>query len=145
MFPSTTERVEINTSPESNARIRCRTEASVATLAAAGPEKIERRLAKLDGEWDIERVVETLAPTVTLLWMGVALKVNRKLLVIPAMIQGFVLFHAVQGWFPPLPVLRRFGIRTAAEIDQERNALKALRGDFRNVNSPAQALEAVRR
>jgi len=31
------------------------------------------------------------------------------------------------------------------EIDEERNALKALRGDFREVSGPTQALEAVRR
>jgi hypothetical protein len=145
MFPSTAERVANNTSERANARIRCRTEANVARLASAEPGKIEDRLAKLNGEWDVERVVETLAPTVTLLWLALALKVDRKLLVIPAMIQGFVLLHAVQGWFPPLPVLRRLGVRTTAEIDQERNALKALRGDFRNVTNPSQALEAVRR
>ena len=31
---------------------------------------------------------------------------------------------------PPVPILRRLGVRTAREIDIERYALKALRGDF---------------
>jgi hypothetical protein len=31
--------------------------------------------------------------------------------------------------------LRRLGIRTADEINNERYALKALRGDFENVNA----------
>jgi hypothetical protein len=43
---------------------------------------------------------------------------------------GFLLQHAVQGWCPPLPLLRRLGVRTADEINEERYALKALRGDF---------------
>ena len=42
-----------------------------------------------------------------------------------------VLFqHAVQGWCPPIPLLRRLGIRTSREIEIERVALKILRGDF---------------
>jgi hypothetical protein len=68
-------------------------------------------------------------------------------------VAGFLLQHAVQGWCPPVPLFRRLGFRTAAEIDYERYALKALRGDFRNVRPegdgpgrrPVQALEAARR
>jgi hypothetical protein len=49
---------------------------------------------------------------------------------LPVVVAGFLLQHALQGWCPPLPVLRRLGVRTADEINQERYALKALRGDF---------------
>jgi hypothetical protein len=41
--------------------------------------------------------------------------------------------HAVQGWCPPIPMLRRLGFRTSFEIEEERQALKAIRGDYRNV------------
>lgn len=41
--------------------------------------------------------------------------------------------HALQGWCPPLPVFRCYGFRTAAEIDYERYALKAIRGDFEGI------------
>jgi hypothetical protein len=41
----------------------------------------------------------------------------------------------VQGWCPPIPVLRRLGFRTAFEIDQERQALKLLRGDYKSVSA----------
>src|SRR5690348_10746194 len=37
---------------------------------------------------------------------------------------------ALQGWCPPVPFFRSRGVRTAYEINQERYALKALRGDF---------------
>jgi hypothetical protein len=58
----------------------------------------------------------------------------------------FLLQHAVQGWCPPIIWFRRLGVRTSTEIDHERNALKALRGDFRHVapDSPSDALAAAR-
>jgi hypothetical protein len=34
--------------------------------------------------------------------------------------------HALQGWCPPVPVLRRLGYRTQPEIEEERCALRAL-------------------
>ncbi len=37
---------------------------------------------------------------------------------------------AVQEWCPPVPVFRRLGVRTCQEIDEEKYALKILRGDF---------------
>jgi hypothetical protein len=43
---------------------------------------------------------------------------------------AFLVQHAVQGWCPPASLLRRIGIRTTHEINHERFALKALRGDF---------------
>lgn len=46
---------------------------------------------------------------------------------------GFLFQHAVQGWCPPVSLLRRLGFRTSSEIDAERYALKALRGDFKEL------------
>jgi hypothetical protein len=42
----------------------------------------------------------------------------------------FLFQHAVQGWCPPVPLFRRLGVRTRKEIDAEKYALKAVRGDF---------------
>ena len=61
--------------------------------------------------------------------------VDRRLLVLPALVAGFLLQHALQGWCPPVPLFRHLGFRTASEIDQERTALKALRGDFRTLRA----------
>lgn len=38
--------------------------------------------------------------------------------------------HGLLGWCPPLPVLRRLGVRTSRKVSDERFALKSLRGDF---------------
>lgn len=67
--------------------------------------------------------------------MGLALGafLDRRWFLLPAAVAGFLLQHAIQGWCPPVPVFRRMGIRTSNEIHQERHALKALRGDYRDI------------
>jgi len=133
MLPTTRDRVPSNTADSVNDSICRTTEARVSRLAAAGPAAIDRRLRELDREWDIERYVETLAPSLTLAGMALGLTVSRKFLLVPFAVQGFFLQHAVQGWCPPVPLLRRLGVRTQTEIEAERTALKAIRGDFRHV------------
>ena len=61
------------------------------------------------------------------------LTVNKKWFALPFVVQAFFFQHALQGWCPPIPILRRLGVRTTAEIAEERNALKAMRGDFESV------------
>ncbi len=147
MLPATADRVPVNTAEHVNEGIRRETEENVRRLAGAEPGAIESRLRELDHEWDIERYVETLAPTFTLLGIGLGLTVSRKWFVLPLTVQAFFLQHALQGWCPPVPVLRRLGVRTATEIDHERNALKALRGDYTGLpkGEPTAALRAAAR
>jgi hypothetical protein len=133
MLPSTTGRVPINTAESINERIRRETEANIARVADEGPAAIDRRLEELDHEWDIERTLEANAASAALVGLALGATVDRKFFVLPALVAGFLLQHALQGWCPPVPVLRRLGFRTAAEIDYERYALKALRGDFREM------------
>jgi hypothetical protein len=112
-------------------------------------EKIGARLKELDEEWDIERAIEANASA--LAFLGVALGVasdDRRWFILPALVTGFLFQHAIQGWCPPIPILRRLGFRTSYEIEQERQALKALRGDFDRVASAEDksnaALQAAR-
>lgn len=146
MFPATANRVPENTAEHVNESIRRQTEENVRKYASEGPSAVERRLRELDEEWDVERCVETLAPSITLLGMGLGLTVSRKWFILPLAVQAFFLQHALQGWCPPIPLLRRLGVRTTAEINQERNALKALRGDYTGLpkGEPAAALRAAR-
>jgi hypothetical protein len=44
-------------------------------------------------------------------------------------VQTFYLQHTLQGWCPPLPLLRRLGFRTPGEIEEERAELEALLAD----------------
>jgi hypothetical protein len=91
-------------------------------------------LDALDRDWDIERVLETMAPTFSLVGLALGVTKNRRWLLVPAVVQTFFLQHALQGWCPPIPLLRRLGFRTMDEINEERYALKALRGDFKSLS-----------
>ena len=137
--PATTRRVARNTPDDINRDIQQQIEATV-RYYAEHPEQIGRRLAELDREWDIERTLEANAAAVALTGTVLATFVSRRFLGIPMLVSGFLLQHAVQGWCPPVTFFRRRGVRTAEEIAQERFALKALRGDFRNVDQAADAL-----
>lgn len=133
MIPTTVGRVPLHSSVSANERIRRQTEQSITRLRHAGPTAIQRRLDELDAEWDVERVLEANAASAVLIGAGLGVSANRRWFALPAIVGAFLLQHAVQGWCPPLPVFRRLGFRTAAEIDRERYALKALRGDFERV------------
>ncbi len=130
MIPATTTRVQHNTDEASNARIHRQTERNIAHFAGKGRDQINSRLEELDREWDVERLLEANASSIALLGLGLVTFVDRRLFVLPAIVAGFLLQHAVQGWCPPIPILRGLGIRTASEIDSERYALKVIRGDF---------------
>jgi hypothetical protein len=133
MISTSLRRVTAHTSPSANEQIRRRTEQSVAYFAAH-PNEIGPRLLELDAEWDIERALETAASCVSLFGLSRSILTGRRRwLLLPMAVQSFFLQHALQGWCPPLPVLRRLGFRTPEEIARERYALKALRGDFENV------------
>jgi hypothetical protein len=74
--------------------------------------------------------------------------VNRRWYLYTAVVGAFQFQHGVQGWCPPLAVIRRLKVRTRHEIETERAALKAIRGDYRQVGPGSDssiALEAARR
>jgi hypothetical protein len=131
VLPATSQRVALNTDEAVNRSIRRQTEANLAYFSEHLDE-IPARLDELDREWDIERVLETQASSLSLLGLFLGSTVDKRFLILPAVVAGFFLQHALQGWCPPVPVLRRLGVRTAHEIEAERYALKAIRGDFRN-------------
>jgi hypothetical protein len=128
MLPTTTQRVSDNTAEHVNARIREEMQDRVARIRAQGTVAIDRRLRELDEEWDIERTLEANAGSLTAVGAGLALLVDRRFAIIPLVVGSFLVQHAVQGWCPPLPVLRRMGFRTATEIEDEREALESARG-----------------
>jgi hypothetical protein len=123
MIATTAQRVTSNTHPDVNDWIWEQTETRMREVASGGRLAIEQRLRELDEEWDVERYLETMAPTFTLLGLTLGVLKDRRFLLIPLVVQGFFLQHALQGWCPPLPVLRNLGVRTSQEIERERCAL----------------------
>lgn len=135
-FPlDTARRVAASTPSDINRKIAIETLLSIRRANVGGVDAINARLAELDREWDVERCLQTTASSAILLGLTLGATGNRRWHLLPLGVAGFLLQHALQGWCPPLPVLRRLGIRTAQEIDEERYALKALRGDFAQLGS----------
>jgi hypothetical protein len=126
---SSRQRVPVHTDETVNRRIRAAMARNVHYYSQHRDE-IPVRLRELDAEWDIERAIEANAAAIAFTGVTLAATRGRKWLMLPALVTGFLFQHAVQGWCPPVPILRRLGFRTAYEIDEERQALKALRGDF---------------
>jgi hypothetical protein len=124
-LPSTADRVPRHTAPEVNERIRRQAERNVLRYRNAPPVEVARRLDELSREWDIERAIEANAATLALVGIVLGAFVNMWFLLLPGAVAIFLLQHALQGWCPPVPVLRRFGFRTAREIFEERLALLA--------------------
>ena len=121
---STRERVPANTDPAINRWIQRGTQARI-LYYRQHQDEIPSRLRELDEEWDIERAIEANAASVALAGMALAALRGRHWLLLPVAVAGFLLQHALQGWCPPVPVLRRLGFRTAHEIEDERKALEA--------------------
>lgn len=143
-LPSTRARVPSHTSPKDNARIRQAAVERIIHLSHASPEEIERRLEELDREWDIERALEANAATVALSGCILGMAKHRAWFLVPTAVSAFLLQHALQGWCPPLGLLRRMGFRTSDEINQERWGLKALRGDLgQPVERPEEVVDAI--
>jgi hypothetical protein len=128
----TVGRVERHTPGEVNERIHRDIECSL-SHHAAHPEAIDQRLDELNREWDIERTLEAQASGMVLTGLVLSVVRGRKWLGLAAVSGYFLMQHALKGWCPPVSLYRRLGVRTANEIELERTALKAIRGDFGNL------------
>lgn len=124
------DRVRAHSAARANERVDQDTQQCLEQLAGRAAEEIGRHIAALEREWDMERYLQANASIVSLAGLVLGAAVDRRFLAVPAIVFGFFLQHAVQGWCPPLPVFRGLGMRTRREINREKYALKALRGDF---------------
>lgn len=148
MFADSANRVAKHTNPQINERIEQQWKERLGALSSDDRTAlIDQRLAELDKEWDVERTLQTNFAALSLVGVGLASKVDKRWSALALGVPAFMIQHALQGWCPPLAVLRRLGYRTAKEINDERFALQALRGDFDGIDSSrdtASAYEAVK-
>ena len=124
------DRVRRHTAADTCAKIDDRTRRNIRAYARLSDAELGRRIAALEREWDVERVLETNASLLALTGAILGTTVNKRWFAVTAVVLGFLTQHALSGWCPPVPLIRRLGVRTRSEIDQEKYALKALRGDF---------------
>jgi hypothetical protein len=144
LFPPNALRVELSTSKKANSRIYEQTEERVSRFANSNSQAISSHIKELDREWDTERILEANASAFILISGTFGLLFSNWWFVLTGLVAFYLLQHAVQGWCPPLPILRKLGIRTMPEISAEKTALKVMRGDFDNIKSnPREVLKAA--
>jgi hypothetical protein len=139
------ERVRKSTSDKSNSKIDQFILDNIKKYGVS-PTTITQRIKQLDKMWDIERILEINMSTLCLIGIALSVFVHPYWLILPCIVLLFFVQHAIQGWCPPLPIFRAYKVRTRPEIDREKYALKALRGDFDGTRSddPVQVFQAVK-
>ncbi|MHC2992480.1 hypothetical protein OB13_13120 [Pontibacter sp. HJ8] len=121
---------------------------SISRYRLKGSDAISERIRELDQEWSIERTLQVNGATLALTGTLLGAFVNKRWLVVPGLVATFLLQHGMQGWCPPVTVMRALGIRWRREIEEERSSLKVIRGDFKEVTSsstPAEVLQTIRK
>ncbi|QRO00387.1 DUF2892 domain-containing protein [Archangium violaceum] len=116
-----------------NRRIDERVEKCVRHMAEQERSAISEYLAKLEHQWDLNRVVTVAASAVTVLGLVAGAKDGRGWRVLSGVAAGLLLQHGIFGFGPLSELVRVLGARTRREIDLEKFALKALRGDFERI------------
>ena len=133
------DRVRTQTAADVNARIDRETMQRLRRFADREGAVLDGHLQRLEDEWDIERALEVNAAAIGLAGIALAVAHDRRWLLVPAVVLSFLGIHALHGWCPPVPLLRRLGVRTRREIERERYAFKGMRGDFEGTSGRSQA------
>jgi hypothetical protein len=108
-------------------------EARLACLADAGPQAISDRLGQLDREWSAGRMTKAVIGVMIVAGLGLTALAGPWWLILPT-VGGFFLLQYLfsrQSWLGA--TFREIGFRSSTDIDQEKFALRALRGDFKNL------------
>jgi hypothetical protein len=141
MIPPTTKRVALHTNRKINKQIEQKTLAYLTKYLNASYEELTGRLEELSREWDTERVLETNDGMLIFISSILGITTRKPPWFIITGVTGFFLAqHALQGWCLLTPIIRKLGIRTAEEINQEKIAIKYLRGDFAETTNSEEAI-----
>lgn len=125
-LPSTAMRVPLHTAPRINRKVQEDMMERVRQFESADEMRLKKRLRELDAEWDTERVLETNAAGLVLAGVVLSAVHSPRWLILSGLVSVFLLQHALQGWCPPLPLLRRLGVRTLNEIESEKETIRKM-------------------
>lgn len=146
--PPVSDRVRHNTPAGINQRIDQAMMKRVWDYARKSPAEITARIAQLDREWDLERVLETGTGALALSGVVLSGVKSRVWLLLPAAVLASLLQHSLTRRSAAVQLVRALGVRTRREIDGEKYALRMLRGDFDKLQAVSEenhrAIEALR-
>ncbi len=139
------KRVRRSSHPEINKEVDEEMIRRIEEAQTMSNDELSLRIEELDKEWDIERALELNASILALSGTGLGALVDKRWYILPAVVTAFLMQHALQGWCPPLPLLRKLGFRSRQEIDEEKMALKILRGDLKDISPGISAEELLQK
>lgn len=117
-----------------NRRIDEHVEACVRHMAEkCDRAQMSRYLERLEREWDMNRALTVGASVASALGLLLGRRDGGGWRVLSAVATGLLLQHGLFGFGPLSGLLRLMGVRTRREIDLEKFAIKALRGDFERI------------
>lgn len=105
----------------------------LAACAAEGHDAINARLEQIEGEWTAGRMVKATLGVVILAGFALATLHHPYWLILPAVAGGLLLQYVFWRGSVLAKLYCYLGYRGSTEIDEERFALRTLRGDFRNL------------
>jgi hypothetical protein len=100
------------------ARIRDKT-------GARRPSGTAARLRQLDQEIGQEEALQVGAAVLGFVGAILGFTVSSAFALLPAMVFATLGQYAIQGWCPPMLLLKRLGLRRRGEIERERYAVAA--------------------
>jgi hypothetical protein len=131
---TSTDTVRSHAPEEVNKRIDEHVERCVRHMAQQDRAEISRYLEKLEREWDLNRAVMVVGSLAAVLGLWLARLDGRGWRLLSGTAAGMLLQHGLFGFGPLAELVRAVGgVRTRREIDLEKFALKALRGDFERI------------
>ena len=141
------DRVRDHSAAKVNREIDRKMRFSIEEAIRQGRDAVVRRITFLDGEWDIDRALMVTFAAVGAATFGIGLKrfarprlFRRRrtgaLYLFGAQL-GWMMVHGLVGWCPPVPLFRRLGVRTKAEIETEKSVLLRVLEARRQASMPA--------
>ncbi len=97
--------------------------------------RVDGRITELEKEWDVERTVELNCAVLAIAGTALGALLNKRWFALPILAAAFLAQNSIQGWNPLVPLFKKFGFRNKKEINREKYALKALRGDFKRIGA----------
>lgn len=143
ILPPTAQRVFLRTDPLINDEIKKQTARNIEILKCCNEPELTDRIRNLNCEWDTERFLEVNAAALIVISSFLGIKRSRLWFIITGIIGIFMFQHALQGWCPLVPFLRKWGVRTADEINSEKYVLKIIRGDFTGIGKETPSMELI--
>ncbi|MDQ3002014.1 MAG: hypothetical protein M3Y08_12240 [Fibrobacterota bacterium] len=112
---------------------------NVRFYGSLGKEGLTERIGSLEEEWDMAKFVTVSLAGMGLFGLVMGLFGSRVWRVLTWISLPLLFLYGQEKWRPSEGMLKSLGLRSRRDIDEEKYALKALRGDFQQVDSASGA------